>query len=105
MLAVLGLAAALGGCTAAPVFDGMLPAGAPERPATPYQYPAVHDMPPARPIPTMTEEQQVKLEKELTLVRERQEATDGTAKKATQSAKKKPAATEKSDADGVKTNP
>ncbi|MGH6727590.1 MAG: hypothetical protein ACREB8_13765 [Pseudolabrys sp.] len=105
ILAVLGLAAGLAGCTASPVFDGMLPAGAPARPATPYEYPAVHDMPPARPIPPMTEEQQIKLENELTLVREQQEATDRTAKKTTRPVKKKPAATDNSDAAGAKTNP
>ena len=53
---------------------GGLPAGTPARPATPYQYPAVHDMPPpARPTP-MSEEEQVKLEKDLATIRDRQEA-------------------------------
>ncbi len=82
MLAALGLAtvlaAILAGCAPGPVIDGLpssmaLPAGAPARPATPYEYPAVHDMPPPRTAPTMNEEQQLKLEKELTAVRERQE--------------------------------
>ena len=81
ILAALGLAAGLAGCTASPVFDGMLPAGAPARPATAYEYPAVHDMPAPRPIPVMTEEQQIKLENELTAARDRQEATEGTGQK------------------------
>ena len=114
MLAALGLAtvlaAFLAGCAPGPVIDGLpssmaLPAGAPARPATPYEFPAVHDMPPARPAPTMSEEQQLKLEKELTLVRERQEAHDGTAKKTTQPAKKKPAAADNAQTGGAKTNP
>ena len=47
----------LSGCAPGPMIDrlpadvGGLPAGAPARPATPYQYPAVHDMPPARADP------------------------------------------------------
>lgn len=72
--------------------DMGLPAGAPARPATPYQYPAVHDMPPARSTPTMSDEEQVRLEKELATVRERQEGREAPAKKAAQAAKKKPAA-------------
>ena len=62
---------ALGGCSAGPMIDrlpgemGGLPAGAPARPATPYQYPAVHDMPPPRSTTPMSEEEQFKLEKEL----------------------------------------
>jgi hypothetical protein len=116
ILAALGLAmaAALAGCSSAAVIDQLptnvgLPAGTPERPATPYLYPAVHDMPPPRATPTMTEEQQVKLEKELTVVRERQEARDGAAKKTGETAKKKPATADTGqDAgakDGAKTNP
>jgi hypothetical protein len=74
----LGLAVVLAGCSPGPIIDklpsGMgLPAGAPERPATPYQYPAVHDMPPDRTSVPMTEEEQVKLEKDLANVRDRQE--------------------------------
>ena len=92
----------LAGCASGPVIDQMpsnlgLPAGAPARPATPYVYPAVHDMPPPRATPTMTEEQQVKLEKELTAVRDRQEAHEGTAKKTAQAAKKKPATADNRD--------
>jgi hypothetical protein len=92
------------------MIDGMpsnmgLPAGTPARPATPYEYPAVHDMPPSRPAPIMTEEQQLKLEKELTAVRERQGAREETAKKTAQPAKKKPAAADNAQTGGAKTNP
>jgi len=63
ILAVLGLATTLSGCAAEPLSDrlpaelGGLPAGTPARPPTPYQYPAVHDMPPARSIQPMSEEE------------------------------------------------
>jgi hypothetical protein len=111
MLVALALAtAALAGCASGPMIDGLpssmgLPAGTPARPATPYEYPAVHDMPPARVIPTMTEEQQLKLEKELTAVRDRQEAGEGVAKKTAHPAKKKPPAAENAETGGAKTNP
>jgi hypothetical protein len=98
VLTVFGATAALGltlaGCTAGPLSDrvsdkmpeslGGLPAGAPARPATPYQYPAVHDMPAPRAAPTLTEEERSKLEKELQTVRDRQLAQEGQgpAKKA-----------------------
>jgi hypothetical protein len=104
------LAAFLAGCAPGQMADGMpssmgLPAGAPARPATPYEYPAVHDMPPPRTAPTMTEEQQLKLEKELTAARERQKAGEGTAKKTTQATKKKPAAVDNAQSGGAKANP
>jgi hypothetical protein len=89
ILAALGLATALSGCAAESMFDrlppelGGMPANAPARPATPYQYPAVHDMPPARPTQPMTEEEQWRLEKELQAARDRQESLAGTAKTAT----------------------
>jgi hypothetical protein len=54
-----------------------VPAGAPARPVTPYQYPAVHDMPPPRAIAPMNDEEQFRLEKELQAVRDRQEAQEG----------------------------
>jgi hypothetical protein len=49
-----------------------LPASTPDRPAAPYTYPAVHDMPPDRPAPMMSEEQQEKLEADLVAARNRQ---------------------------------
>ncbi len=107
---LVALALALSGCASGPMIDGMpssmgLPAEAPARPATAYEYPAVHDMPPARTIRTMTEEQQIKLEKELTAVRDQQEAHEGTGKKTAQPTKKKPAAANDGEAAGAKTNP
>jgi hypothetical protein len=110
----LATATALAGCSSGAVIDKLpgdmgLPAGTPERPTTPYVYPAVHDMPPPRATPTMSEEQQVKEEEELKAVRDRQEARDGVAKKTAQPAKKKPATADTGQAagvqDGAKTNP
>ena len=110
----LTTAMSLAGCSSGAVIDQMpstigLPAGTPERPTTPYVYPAVHDMPPPRATPTLSEEQQVKEEEELKAVRDRQEARDGAAKKAAQPAKKKPATANTGQAagvqDGAKTNP
>jgi hypothetical protein len=110
ILAALALAMVLSGCASGPMIDGMpsaigLPAEAPARPATAYEYPAVHDMPPPRTVGTMTEEQQIKLEKELTAVRDRQEAREGAGKKTAQPAKKKPATANNGDAAGAKSNP
>jgi hypothetical protein len=108
------LAMALAGCSSGAVIDKLpgdmgLPAGTPERPVTAYEYPAVHDMPPPRADPTMSEEQQVKAEEEMKAVRDRQEARDGAAKKTAQPAKKKPATADTGQAagaqDGAKTNP
>lgn len=79
----LATALALAGCASGQVVDsvpeslGGLPAGAPARPVTPYQYPAVHDMPPARATQPMTEEEVYNTEKELRAVRDRQEAVAG----------------------------
>ena len=110
----LATATALAGCSSGAVIDKLPgdmgpPAGTPERPTTPYVYPAVHDMPPPRVTPTMSEEQQVKEEEELKAVRDRQEAGDGAAKKTAQPAKKKPATINTGQAagaqDGAKTNP
>ena len=110
----LATATALAGCSSGAVIDKLpgdmgLSAGTPERPTTPYVYPAVHDMPPPRATPTMSEEQQVKEEEELKVVRDRQEARDGAAKKTAQPVKKKPATINTGQAagaqDGAKTNP
>ena len=113
--AALGLAALLSACAPGSVIDKLpgdmgLPAGTPQRPATAYEYPAVHDMPPARVAPPLTEEQQVKLEKELDAARDRQETIDAPAPKPAQAPKKKKPATAKNGQgpgaqDGVKTNP
>lgn len=117
-LVALSLAAALTGCSPGPLIDKLpsemgLPAGAPARPPENNQYPAVHDMPLPRAAPTMNEEQQVKLEKDLAAARDQQESREGAEKKAAQPKKKKPADAKNSPAagvkdgtkDGVKTNP
>src|ERR1035437_5894134 len=110
----LATATALAGGSSGAVIDKLpgdmgLPAGTPERTATPYGYPRVRDMPPPRATATMSEEQQVKEEEELKVVRDRQEARDGAAKKTAQPAKKKPATINTGQAagaqDGAKTNP
>jgi hypothetical protein len=110
ILVGLGLAMALAGCSPGPMIDRLpadmgLPGGTPARPATPYQYPAVHDMPPARSTTTMTDEEQVKMEKDLAAVRDRQTAREGTAKTAVPATKKKPADAGSGQASGAKTNP
>jgi hypothetical protein len=97
----LGLVMALVGCSPGAAIDQLpdslgLPAGAPARPAAPYQYPAVHDMPPPRATAPMSDEEQFKLEKELRAVRDRQEAPDGKAgQKATKGQNDQPEGTAK----------
>jgi hypothetical protein len=72
------LAVLLTGCESGPLIDaipgqvGGLPAATPARPAVPYEYPAVHDMPPPRATGPLTDEQQIRLEKELQAIRDRQ---------------------------------
>src|SRR5260221_3414526 len=73
--AAFGVAAALAGCSPGPLIDRLpgdlgLPAGAPARPGAPYDYPAVHDMPPGRPTTPMTEEAQGQLGKDIAKARE-----------------------------------
>jgi len=80
---VIGLAAvalALGGCSSASqVFEKMpqsvggLSPDAPKAPATPYAYPAVHDMPAARDVKPLSDDEQLRLEKELLSTRDAQE--------------------------------
>jgi hypothetical protein len=53
----------------------------------------------------MTEEEQVRLEKELMSVRDRQEGRAPAAKKGAPTAKKQPKDAQKSQADGAKANP
>jgi hypothetical protein len=104
--AALGLAGILAGCAPGPIIDRLpgelgLPAGAPARPETPYEYPAVHEMPPNRASSPLTEEEQVRLEKELINVRDRQAATKNAAPKA----KKPPKGAQNGQTDGAKANP
>jgi hypothetical protein len=112
LLAALAVAASLTGCSAGPLSEqlpqslGGLPAGTPPPPATPHQYPAVHDMPPPRATEPMTEEQQYRLEKELNAVRDRQEGAQTKDQKPTKkAAKKKPAPAQTGQNAGAKTNP
>lgn len=79
--ATVVMAALLAGCAAGQIGDtlpnslGGLPQGAPARPnALNRQYPAVHDMPPARATDPLSETDQVKLEKELQAARDLQAA-------------------------------
>ncbi len=114
LLAALTLAAALSGCSAGPLTKelenmpqslGGMPADTPQAPTVPFQYPAVHDMPPPRATEPMTEDQQWRLEKELGALRDRQEAANPNAQKAARpakQAKKKPKAGQNT---GAKTNP
>ena len=108
--AALGLAALLAGCAPGPIIDRLpgelgLPTGAPARPETPYEYPAVHDMPPDRASSPMTEEEQVRLEKELINVRDRQEGRPPTGKKGAPTAKKPAKGAQNGQTDGTKANP
>jgi hypothetical protein len=124
ILAALGLGSVVAACSPGPVIDALpaslgLPANAPARPTAPYQYPAVHDIPPARSTTPISEEQQYKLEKELTALRDRQEAleetdkktsgatkkTSGATKKASEATKKKPAAPNTSQSTGAAGGP
>jgi len=109
-IAGLGLLAALGGCSAGPIIDRLpgdlgLSAGAPARPEKPLEYPAVHDMPPARSSVPLTEEEQVKAEKELTALRDRQEGRSPASKKGAGAAKKPSAAGQNGQTTGAKPNP
>jgi hypothetical protein len=110
---VLAAGLALPGCAPGQVVDrvpeslGGLPANAPARPATPYQYPAVHDMPPARASQPMSEDELARTQQELRAVRDRQEAMADD--RPAPAAKKKPAATNSGQKPGgntgAKTNP
>jgi len=98
ILAALGLAAGLSfglaGCAAGgmgeelPQSLGGLPADAPAQPKKAYKYPAVHDMPPSRATPTMSDADQVRLEKELQAARDRVEGKPSPAKKPVAARKK-----------------
>ena len=67
----------LAGCSGSMIADRMptavggLPEDAPQRPATPGAFPAVHDAPPPRTQAVLTDEEQRKLEQELAAARER----------------------------------
>jgi hypothetical protein len=79
----IALAAGLGGCSSTlgdlPSQMGGLPAGTPERPATPAVYPAVHDMPPPRSDTVLSADEQKQAQSELATLRARQEKRAGDA--------------------------
>jgi hypothetical protein len=81
---VLAMGLMLAACSSSQSFDGLppslggLPTDAPAKPKTPYQYPAVHDMPPPRSVKTLSDEELLKVEEDLTVARDRQEKADGT---------------------------
>jgi hypothetical protein len=86
--AAIAVAAALSGCSSISqkFADSMsqmpaigLPADAPERPAEPTSYPAVHDIPPPRNSVTLTSIEQQKMEDDLMAARDRQQASVGMA--------------------------
>jgi hypothetical protein len=54
-----------------PTAAGGLPEGAPQRPAAPTDYPAVHDLPPPRTDTMLSAEEQKKLEQDLAAARDR----------------------------------
>lgn len=70
------LVLAVGACTSTlselPAAIGGLPAGTPERSATPIAYPAVHDMPPPRTSTVLTDDERKKAEAELAAARDQQ---------------------------------
>ena len=85
-LGAVAIILTLGACSPAtfselPSQMGGLPAGTPERPATPAVYPAVHDMPPPRTDVVLTKDEQKKAEAELAAARERQAKRVGGADK------------------------
>ena len=82
VLCIKGTGGNMGGTIAdqMPTAIGGLPESAPQRPATPAAYPAVHNMPPPRASTVLTDQEQKKLEDELVAARNRAAAT--TAKPA-----------------------
>jgi hypothetical protein len=55
-----------------PTNFGGLPADTPQRPQVMAPTPAVHDVPPARPVPPLNDAEQLRLEKDLAAARARQ---------------------------------
>jgi hypothetical protein len=84
---LLAASSLLSGCSSMfadhlPNAAGGLPEGAPARPATPVSYPAVHDMPPARPDVMLSDAEAKKLQADLIAARNKTDAdtTGATAK-------------------------
>ena len=83
---VCGLALLLSACASSSpndVIDSMpssiggLTADTPARPADPPAYPAVHDMPPPPPNTTLSAEEQIQLENQMTAIKTRQDVITG----------------------------
>src|SRR5262245_14902135 len=113
---VLAAAAAVCGCTthiadSVPVVAGGLPEHTPARPATPAEFPSVHERPEPRAQGLLTEDERKKLKDDLTATRERTTkseppANEQTAKKKLAGKKKaEPAATGSVSAAGAAPNP
>ena len=107
----LGVVAGLGGCATGTMLEqlpasiGGEPTSLPAKPAVAYQYPAVHDMPPARADAPLSDTEQVRMEKELRAARDRQEGLYGQAPKPAPGAKSRPAAANSDQSSGGTTNP
>jgi hypothetical protein len=98
---------ALGACTTSvgdmlPTSVGGLPADAPPRAAEAAEYPAIHDMPPPRVAPTLDDDQQKRLEKDLVVARDRQEGRDPKRIQAAQAERSRKAAAKKQAAEAAK---
>ena len=81
---LIAAAAALAGCGSTiadrmPTAAGGLPEGTPQRPTTPAAYPAVHDMPPPRATPMLSDADAKKLEDDLIATRNRAAAAAAKA--------------------------
>jgi hypothetical protein len=81
---LVAAAAALAGCGSTiadrmPTAAGGLPEGSPQRPTTPSSYPAVHDMPPSRATPVLSDADAKKLEDDLIATRNRAAAAAAKA--------------------------
>jgi hypothetical protein len=78
---------ALGGCSSTsaidsiPVWAGGETAGTPQRLATEMEYPAVNERPPSRGTTVVTEEEQAKIERDLTAARDSQARQAAQVKK------------------------
>jgi hypothetical protein len=84
-LAAVMLLGLLAGCSSAfdvlPQSVGGLPAEAPARSANPADFPAVHNMPPDRRAPVMTETEQKQAESDLIALRDKQQRTSAAMAK------------------------
>lgn len=72
VLAVLLASCSPGIIDRIPTEVGGLPDNAPQRGQTQPAYPAVHDVPPSRPVAPLSDDEQLRLEKDLDAVRKKQ---------------------------------